>query len=170
MKKSTITLPLLIFATILFAQQGKQIVKKIDDIIQPLVKTNNYSGTALVSKDGNILYHKAFGKMSREYGIDNREDTKFFLASVSMIFTAIAVLQLQEQGKLSIDDSLAKYFPSNKRWAGITLKQMLAQRSGIPAIGASGKPDYDSLTKFTQTAESLIKHFENENLLFIPGS
>lgn len=170
MNKLATVFVLLFFSNTLFGQKTNNPIKRIDSLISPLVVTNNYSGTVLVSKQGRILHQKAYGKMSREFDLDNRPDTKFFLASVSMIFTATAILKLQENAKLNIDDTLTKYFPDNKHWSGITLRHMLAQRSGIPAIGASGKVNYDSLTKFSQTANTLIKHFENESLLFPPGS
>jgi CubicO group peptidase (beta-lactamase class C family) len=87
-----------------------------------------------------------------------------------MLFTATAILKLQEEGKLTIDDPLTKYFPANKNWSGITLRQMLAQRSGIPPIDGNRRINYDSMTKFNQTASSLIRIFEKDSLLFSPGS
>jgi len=163
-------IPFLLISTSLFPQISHKLTKQIDSIVSPLVTTNNYSGTVLVSKKAEILHLKAYGKSNQEFDVDNAPETKFFLASVSMIFTATAILKLQEEGKLSIDDPLTKYFPTNKIWTGITLRQMLSQRSGIPAIGANRRLNYDSMTKFNQTASSLIRMFEKDSLLFPPGS
>ena len=160
----------LVISTPLFPQISHTLTRQIDSIVSPLVATNNYGGTVLVSKNGTILHLKAYGKENRELNVDNAPETKFFLASVSMIFTATAILKLQEEGKLTIDDPLTKYFPANKIWTGITLRQMLSQRSGIPAIGANRRVNYDSMTKFNQTASSLIQMFEKDSLLFPPGS
>jgi len=158
------------FSNPLFPQMSNRLSSRIDGIISPLVATNNYGGTVVVSKNGTILHLKAYGKENRELNVDNAPETKFFLASVSMVFTATAILKLQEEGKLTIDDRLSKYFPANKIWSGITLRQMLAQRSGIPAIDAIRRVNYDSMTRFNQTASSLIKIFEKESLIFSPGT
>lgn len=161
---------LVFFSIPLYSQMSNRLSSRIDSIVSPLVATNNYGGTVLVSKNGTILHLKAYGKANRESDIDNAPETKFFLASISMTFTATAILKLQEEGKLTIDDPLTKYFPDNKIWSGITLRQMLAQRSGIPAIDRIHGMNYDSMTKFNQTASSLIRMFEKESLLFPPGS
>ena len=170
MKKITGLFSLLFFSNFLFPQISHRLTQRIDSIVLPLVATNNYGGTVLVSKKGEILHLKAYGKENRELNVDNAPETKFFLASVSMIFTATAILKLQEEGKLSIDDPLTKYFPANKIWSGITLRQMLSQRSGIPAIDRIHRMNYDSMTKFNQTASSLIRMFEKDSLLYPPGS
>ncbi len=161
---------LVFFSNPVFPQMSNRLTQRIDSIVSPLVATNNYGGTVVVSKNGTILHLKAYGKANRELDVDNAPETKFFLASVSMVFTATAILKLQEEGKLSIDDPLTKYFPANKIWSGITLRHMLAQRSGIPAIDRIRGVNYDSMTRFAQTPSSLIKIFEKESLIFSPGS
>ncbi|AMM52616.1 hypothetical protein TH61_17485 [Rufibacter sp. DG15C] len=143
---------------------------RVDSLMMPLVQTNNYSGTVLISKDGKILFSKAYGPMSREYKLANTPDTKFFLASVSMPFTAVAIHKLQEAGKLSIKDPVSKFLPDYVYGSKLTVHDLLAQRSGIPAIGVNGKVDYDSLTKFDHSIEQLYTYFKNEELLFTPGT
>jgi len=170
MRTTACLIPLVFFSNCILSQVSNRLSQRIDSLVAPLVNTNNYGGTVLVSQNGTILYLKAYGKANREFDVDNAPETKYFLASVSMVFTATAILKLQDEGKLNIDDPLSKYFPGNKIWSGISMRQMLAQRSGIPAIGANRRVNYDSMTKFTQTASSLIKLFEKDSLLFPPGS
>ncbi|MHA7830070.1 MAG: serine hydrolase domain-containing protein [Flagellimonas sp.] len=140
----------------------------IDKLVMPLLKTNNYSGTILVSKNHEIVFNKAYGKMNREYDLDNELETKFFLASISMVFTSAAIMKLHETGKLSINDKLSKYYPDYKNGHLITLHDMLAQRSGIPAIGSEGNVDYNKITKFTHSTDELIEYFKEYDLLFKP--
>jgi CubicO group peptidase (beta-lactamase class C family) len=152
-----------------FAQSRKTLPVQVDHIVQPYLQTNNFSGTVLISQHGKIIFSKAYGKMSREYGVPNHTNTKFMLASVSMIFTSAAIMKLQEAGKLSVNDSLSKYFPDYKYANRLTLHDLLAQRSGIPAIGTGGNVTYDSMTKFHHSPQQLYAYFKDYDLLFQPG-
>lgn len=136
----------------------------------PYVQTNNYSGSVLVVQKGKVLFSKAYGQMNRSYNLPNTSQTKFFLASASMIFTSAAIMKLAEEKKLSLDDPVAKYFPNYKQGKRLTLHHLLSQRSGIPAIGENQKVDYDSITKFQHSPEQLIHYVEEDSLLFAPGS
>ena len=89
-----------------------------------------YDGVVYIEKDGKELVSYASG--STENGEDITIDTPMPVGSVSKQFCAACVLMLQEQGKLSISDTLDKYFPEYEHAKQITLKDMLAMRSGIP--------------------------------------
>lgn len=165
----SILLIALCFVTAVTAQHDPELEAQIDGLVLPLLKTNNFSGTIMVSKNGSIIFAKPYGKMSREYDLDHTLDSKFFLASVSMIFTSAAIMKLHEDGKLSLDDTVSKFFNDYKNGDLITLGHMLAQRSGIPAIGSSGNVDYNRITKFAHSTEELIEYFKDDDLLFSPG-
>ncbi|HEX8656366.1 MAG TPA: serine hydrolase domain-containing protein [Hymenobacter sp.] len=152
------------------SQKRGWLAQRVDSIISPLVLTNNYSGTVLVAKDGKVLFSKAYGAMNREYELKNTPDTKFMLASASMVFTSAAILKLHESGKLGLQDPVAKYFPTYQYGQQVTLHDLLAQRSGIPAIGTGGKVNYDSITKFEHTAMQLYAYFKDAELLYAPGT
>lgn len=97
-----------------------------------LLRHNTFNGSILVAKDGNIVYEKYAGFVNPAAHKDSMTMTNaFHLASVSKTFTAMAVLKLWEQGRLSIDDTLGKYFP-NFPYKDITIKMLLSHRSGIP--------------------------------------
>ncbi|WP_222983693.1 serine hydrolase domain-containing protein [Flagellimonas meishanensis] len=168
--KKRLLLLLLVLSFSLSAQEGKSIKKEIDLLVAPLVETNNYSGSIMVSRNDSILFQNSYGEMSREYNLKNQPDTKFFLASVSMIFTSAAILKLYEEGKLDLNDTLDKHLPWYKEASKITIHQMLSQRSGIPAIGRENNVDYDSITKFTHDTKALMDYFKEYDLLFNPGS
>ena len=65
----------------------------------------------LIAKDGESIFKKAYGLANRSNNIPNRTDTKFNLSSMNKMFTAVAVAQLVEQGKLSFTDPIAKLLP-----------------------------------------------------------
>jgi len=144
--------------------------KEINALIKPYVETNNFSGSVLVAQNGKTLFSGAFGQMNRSYNIPNTPQTKFYLASVSMIFTSAAIMKLVEEKKLSLDDPLTKYLPDYKQGNRLTLENLLTQRSGIPAIGDNRKVNYDSITKFPHTPDQLIDFIKDDSLLFAPDS
>ncbi len=97
-----------------------------------LLRHGAFNGGILVAKEGNIVYEKYAGFLNPSSRKDSLTiNSAFHLASVSKTFTAMAVLKLWEQGGLSIDDSLGKYFP-NFPYRDITLKMLLNHRSGLP--------------------------------------
>ncbi len=152
-----------------YSQINVGLTSQVDGIIEPLVATNNFSGTVLISKNGQTLLSSAYGKMSREYDLDNNEDTKFLIASVSMIFTSAAIMKLNEDGKLFLCDPISNFIADYKHGDKITISDLLAQRSGIPAIGTGGNIDYDSITKFEHDLVKLYTYFKEYELQFEPG-
>src|SRR5882672_10050591 len=82
----------------------------LDKYMQAQVNVNEFGGTILVAQKGKIIYEKAFGMADREWNIPNTVQSKFEIGSVTKQFTSACILQLVEQGKLSLDDKLSKYF------------------------------------------------------------
>lgn len=155
---------------LLLFQFGFTQEQNIDALITPYVKTNNFSGSVLIAKDGKTVFSKAYGSMNRSYKLPNTPQTKFYLASVSMIFTSTAIMKLVDENKLSLDDHLSKFLPTYKYGSIITLHHLLSQRSGIPAIGQNKKVDYDSITKFGHSTDQLVRYIHDDSLLFTPGT
>ena len=72
--------------------------------MQAQVNVNEFTGTMLVAQKGKVIYEKAFGLANREWNIPNAVETKFGIGSVTKQFTAAAILQLAEKGKLNLED------------------------------------------------------------------
>ncbi len=92
---------------------------------------NGFNGTVLIARKGKIIYKKSFGNTRTHSGEPIRSGTPFQLASVSKVFCAHAILKLVEQGKISLKDTLGKFFPGWP-YPGITLHHLLSHRSGLP--------------------------------------
>ncbi|RDV14246.1 class A beta-lactamase-related serine hydrolase [Pontibacter diazotrophicus] len=110
---------------------ARQLGTKVDSIFKHLHKRKGFNGTVLVTKYDQVIYKGAFG-----YADFHRKDTlttktAFQLASVSKQFTAMAIMILKEQGKLSYEDSVQQYIPDFP-YKGITIRQLLTHRSGLP--------------------------------------
>ena len=92
------------------------------------------SGVAvLVARDGKIAFQGGFGLADISKKTPITPETKFRIGSVSKQFTAAAILRLVEQGKLSLDDKLAKYFLDFSHRPDVTLRHLLTHTSGIPS-------------------------------------
>ena len=144
--------------------------READALIQPYIKADAFSGTVLAAKDGKILFQKAYGLADREWNVANTLDTKFRLGSITKQFTAAAILQLAEQGKLSIDDSISKYYTdAPASWAKVTIKHLLTHMSGIPSY--TDIPGFFENQAFNDlTPEGIIKLTRDKPLQFEPGT
>ena len=85
-----------------------------------------------VSRDGRLIYVRGFGKRNIATNEPVTAETRFEIGSMTKQFTAAEILQLQEAGKLSIDDKLSKYLPSFPHASEVTLRNLLNQTSGMP--------------------------------------
>lgn len=141
-----------------------------DGVVKAYADPGLFAGAVLVARDGKPIFRKAFGLANREWDVANTPDTRFRLGSITKQFTAAAILQLAEQGKLSIDDPILKYYPdAPAAWAPITLKHLLTHTSGIPSY--TGIPGF-----FVQQARldlvpaAIVKLTQDKPLEFPPGS
>jgi CubicO group peptidase (beta-lactamase class C family) len=112
-------------------QQAAYYTNAVEDFYAKRLERTGFNGAILVAKNGQVLFeqYRGFNNFKTKDSIN--EHTPFHLASISKTFTGMAVLKLWEEGKLSLDDSLQKYFPSLP-YRGITIKMLLSHRSGLP--------------------------------------
>ena len=110
-----------------------RIAAEIEKRAAALAAEDKFAGVVLVAKGDRIIVRRAYGLADREWRIPNRADTRFHLGSVGKMFTAAAILKLAQQGKLSLDDSLARWVPEypHPEAAQITLRQLLTHSAGI---------------------------------------
>ena len=144
------------------------VAARIDSYLQPYVETANFSGAVLVERDGKTVFQKSYGFADRERQIPNRPDTRFHVASLSMQFTAAAMLRLVDQGSLSLDSHVGEYVHGIAGAERITIRDLLVQQSGLPDINE--QPDYNETLQHHQTPASLVQKIEGRPLLFEPGS
>lgn len=147
-----------------------QVGTRVDAMIRKLVAQDAFSGTVTVAKNGRPFYSKAFGLATRAWNVKNRIDTKFNLASITKMFTAVAVAQLVEAGKLSFNQTVGEVLPEypNKDIArDVTVKQLLSHTSGM--IGARALIEKDTPDMEIRTVAEMAKSFVAEPLSFTPG-
>jgi len=135
------SLPCLAVFTILFlyatitpnaqAQLGSTLQNQIDQVASDaLAKTGVPSASVAIVKDGQIAYLRAYGDSRLEPRTAAKSEMRYSIGSISKQFTATAILLLQEQGKLSLDDKVAKFIPDLTRANEVTIRQLLSHTSG----------------------------------------
>src|SRR5436190_11501636 len=126
------------------------------------------SGIAvLVARDGNVLYRKGFGYADIKNKIPVRPDTKFRIGSVTKQFTAAAILKLQENGSLSVNDKLSKFIPDFPRGDEVTIHQLLTHTSGIHSY--TNNDDFIGQVTKTISPDSLVNLIKKHPYDFNPG-
>ncbi len=141
---------------------------KTDSLLLNIFKDKDGpGGVFMIAKDGKAIYQKAFGKANLELSLDLNVENVFQLGSITKQFTAIAILMLEEQGKLSIKDPISKYIPDYPAGDKITIHHLLTHTSGIK--------DFTKMKAIQQIAEKdlspkeLVDFFKNEPVDFSPG-
>ncbi|MBD2703288.1 beta-lactamase family protein [Spirosoma sp. BT702] len=108
-------------------------IARIDSFLTVLTQYHLFNGSILVAEKGQIIYQKSAGFADSRRRISNSDTTHFNLASLSKPFTAIAVLQLVQKGKLKLDDTFATHFPDFP-YSTVTIRHLLTHTSGLPDL------------------------------------
>jgi len=105
---------------------------ELDTHLKALTRQNEFSGVVLVAKDGDPLFHKAFGLASKSFEVPNRLDTRFNIGSLNKLFTSVAISRLVSNGELAFDDPLGKHLDGFAKEAAekVTIQHLLQMRSG----------------------------------------
>jgi len=135
---------------------------KINQKLDTYLKKNKFNGTALVVHEGQVILNKGYGYADVQNKIKNTTHTKYRIGSITKTFVATSILQLQEQGKLNVQDNVHTYLPFFPEEKGITLQQLLTHTSGLPTKG-KGKVNVFS-------HEDLVTWIGKQKLAFPPGT
>ncbi|WP_228431913.1 serine hydrolase domain-containing protein [Chryseobacterium shigense] len=113
----------------------KQKVKQLDQLMKSANEAGIFNGNVLISKNDKILYKASFGFADAAKTIHLSDEYRFHLGSITKEFSAVALLQLEEQGKLKLSDPVSKFIPQLHDWAHeVTIKDLLQYSSGIPNV------------------------------------
>jgi CubicO group peptidase (beta-lactamase class C family) len=145
-------------------------VEQIDALLDKYHEYGLFNGAILVADGGKVLYKKGFGEANKEWGIENRTDTKFRIGSVTKQFTAAIILQLVEEGLIDLDASVTNYLPDYPEPQGeqMTINNLLTHTSGIPNY--TSLPSFFDFTRDPYEPDSFITVFSGLDLEFEPGS
>ncbi|MDB5073835.1 MAG: penicillin-binding protein beta-lactamase class [Chloroflexi bacterium] len=145
------------------------IAREADALLTDAVRQQLFRGSVLIARAGKIVLHKGYDWADVAHHIPNTRHTRFRIASITKQFTAMAILQLQEQGKLHVHDLVSEHLPNTPAaWRQITLQQLLTHTSGIPDY--MNFPNFAAVMTRTLSPEQLIGLFRDKPLDFRPGS
>jgi D-alanyl-D-alanine carboxypeptidase len=145
---------------------------KVDTYLTNMAELQQVSGAVLVAKDGVPLFTHAYGLASKSFNVPNQVDTKFNLGSMNKMFTAIAIAQLVQQGKLSFDDPIGRHLPDypNQVVADtVTIHHLLTHTSGLGDFFDKAAYSNTAKDRF-KAVQSFLPLFVDDPLAFEPGT
>lgn len=162
-----------IFIVVVCRTSNSQVVgeygKKLEAIVNSYHKAGLFQGAVLVALDDGIIYRGAVGMSNVELSVPNTPETKFGIASLGKAFTAAIVLQLREEGLLSLDDNIGKHVSGLQDDMGdkVTIHHLLSHTAGIPWPQDAWEPE-----QFAKryTLSEIVEPIKKEELIFEPGT
>ena len=153
----------ILFAIVLLPAylHAQTIAQKADALLTAYADQQKFSGNVLIAKGGNIIFEKAYGYADKSSGRLNTTETEFRVGSLTKMFTSAVILQLADEGKLSLTDPVSKYVKDFPYGDKIQIAHLLSHTSGIK--GSTGSPAPVEL-------EESVTKFQVQSLAFTPGS
>jgi CubicO group peptidase (beta-lactamase class C family) len=147
-----------------------EVLKALRAELEKSSSADTFSGTALIAKNGKPIFAEAYGQSDRAAKTPNKLSTKFRIGSMNKMFTATAILQLNQAGKLQLTDTIGKILPDypNKNVASkVTIHHLLTHTGGTGDIFG---PDFESHRLQLKTLNDYVALYGKRDLQFEPGS
>jgi D-alanyl-D-alanine carboxypeptidase len=131
---------------------------------------DRFSGTVLVTKNGKVVFRGAYGLADREKKVANRLETRFDIGSMNKMFTATAIMQLVQAGKINLADPVGKYlpdYPNRDVATKVTIEHLLTHTGGTGNIFG---PEFEAHRNELRTHADYVKLFGERAPAFEPGS
>ncbi|PLR99249.1 serine hydrolase domain-containing protein [Bacillus sp. T33-2] len=137
--------------------------EKVNQFVAQFAKEKKFNGSVLVLHKGKVLVDESYGYADREQKVPFKNDELFPIGSITKSMTTIAILKLEEEGNLSVDDKVSKYVPEFKYGNKITIHQLLNHSSGLG--------DYLTMKDYSRpySDEEILKLINKEPLQSEPG-
>ncbi len=146
----------------------ENLANAINEILAQTYKASEPGASVVVVKDGKVIFRKGYGMANLELGVPVEPDMIFRLGSVTKQFTAVAILILAEQGKLSLDDEITKFLPDYPaKTQRVTVEQLLTHTSGIQSY--TSLPEWLLIWRKDTELNDLIGLFKDKPSDFAPG-
>jgi len=156
----------LFFLVLLFVNsnacaQSKQFIS-IDSLMTAAYRSGMFNGNVLVSKNNTVVYDASFGFTDASQTTKLTSGYRFNIGSITKEFSAVALLQLKQQGRLKLEDAVSRFMPELPQWAHeVTIRDLLRYTSGLPQV------DWEKI----QNDEDLLQGIKSVSVLdFAPGS
>jgi len=147
-----------------------QAIAAVKALLEKSAAADQFSGAVLVVKNGKTLFSGAYGLADRAKKIPDTLETRFRIGSMNKMFTAVAVLQLAEAGKIKLSDPVGKYisnYPNQEIATKVTIHQLLTHTGGTGDIFG---PEFDSHRLQLRTLNDYLALYGKRGPEFAPGS
>lgn len=147
-----------------------QLITAVQSKVQQQADAGAFSGAVLIAKDGTPVFERAYGLATRAAKIPNALDTRFRIGSMNKMFTATAIMQLVQAGKVDLDKPFGAYltgYPNKAVSAAVTIRQLLTHTGGTGDIFG---PEFDKNRLKLRTLQDYVDLYGNRPLEFTPGS
>ena len=146
----------------------EKLAESINELLENTYKPDEPGAAVLVTKGGKVILRKGYGKANLELGVPIEPDMVFRTGSITKQFTAVAILMLVEQGKISLDDDITKFLPDYPtKGHKITVQHLLTHTSGIKSY--TSMPEWQKLWRQDMPLNELIALFKDQPMDFAPG-
>lgn len=152
------------------AASDEDLAKKVREHVAGMHGEDAFSGAILIAHQGNVVLDQASGMADSAMQIKNTPETQFCIGSMNKMFTAVAILQLLEQGKLALDKPIAAYwpdYPNHDLAERVTIRELLSHTGGTGDIFT---PEYEAHRLDTRTLAGYVKLFGSRPVRFDPGT
>jgi CubicO group peptidase (beta-lactamase class C family) len=149
---------------------GDRLRRELSPWLEDQAKSGAFSGVVLVARNGTPVFSAAYGMADRARKVPNTIDTRFNLGSMNKMWTAIAIAQLVEQGKVDLDAPVGRYVPDlpNKPIREtVKVRQLLSHTSGM---GSYFRKGFLRNKTYAATAADLVPFYADDTLAFTPGA
>lgn len=165
-----VLLAAVIFAPTSTQAQESSLESRLNALFELLESNDKFMGTVAVSKDGRVIFHRQYGIHADGGKPEERPDqeTQYRIGSITKTFTAVMIMQLVEEEKLTLDQKLADFYPELKNAGQIDILQMLGHQSGIGSF--TDDPTYGSWHTETMTREKMMEIIARQPEKFEPGT
>jgi CubicO group peptidase (beta-lactamase class C family) len=142
----------------------------LDPALRERTEDGTFSGVVLAARGDELVFHRAYGKASRRYDVDNTLDTRFNIGSLNKMFTGVAILRLAEQGKLGLDDTIGTHLEGFPEGVAnrVTIRHLLQHASGWGAYWDN--EFYNENWKRLRSISDYIEFIRDIPLDFEPGT
>lgn len=144
------------------------IMQELDSILQNMVEQDKFSGVALVHRNGEVIFEKAYGFACRTFNVPNKIDTKFNIGSLNKIITKTAILQFMQKSLLDLDDLVGKHLPDFRKDIAekVKIRHLISFTSGL---GDYFNEKFTSAIGQLRKLDDFVELFIDDPLLFEPG-
>lgn len=147
---------------------AQEIADRVDELMTAAMKSDHFNGSILITRNGKVIVSKGYGMSNIENDIPNTSQTKFRIGSLTKQFTAMAIMMLQERGKLNVEHSVCNYLTNcPEAWKPVTIHHLLTHSSGIPDyVNVWG---YEKVLASPSPATDILEIVKKAPVEFKPG-